>query len=55
MAQTFEVCWKLDGTAKVKADTFEEAIGIAEREFESWTGMGIDVAEVSVDGVEVFD
>lgn len=53
---TFEVCWKLDGTAIVKAKSMDEAIKKAEAELEVWSGMGFDdIQTISIDGVEVFD
>jgi hypothetical protein len=55
MPKTFEVCWKLDGTATVEATTMEEAIKIAEQDLTQWSGFGLDVINVSVDGIEVFD
>jgi hypothetical protein len=52
---TYEVCWKLDGTATVEAASMADAIKVAERELGAWTGAGLDDVDISIDGVEVFD
>lgn len=50
---TFEVCWKMYGTAEVEADSMEEAISLASKELIGWDGAGTDLETVSVDGSDV--
>lgn len=50
---TFEVCWKMYGTAEVEADSMEEAVSIAANEMIRWNGFGTDLEAVSVDGADV--
>ncbi|MFB8368540.1 hypothetical protein ACFC25_04160 [Pseudarthrobacter sp. NPDC055928] len=50
---TFEVCWKMHGTATVKAASMDEAIERATNELHDWDGAGVALASVSVDGTDV--
>jgi hypothetical protein len=50
---TFEVCWKMYGTAEVEADSMDEAVSIAAKELIHWDGFGTDLESVSVDGTDV--
>lgn len=50
---TFEVCWSMYGTAKVEAASIEEAVNAASRELHNWSGIGVDLEEVSIDGSDV--
>jgi len=43
---TFEVCWKMYGTAEVRADSMEEAVSIAAKELIGWNGFGTDLLKV---------
>lgn len=49
----YEVCWKMYGTATIKADSMEEAVNLASKELIHWNGFGTDFVEVSVDGADV--
>lgn len=53
MGKSFEVVWKMYGTAKVEADNMDEAIERASNELMGWSGFGLDLVEVSVDGADV--
>lgn len=50
---TFEVCWKMYGTAEIEADSMEEAVSIASKELIEWNGAGTDLDYVRVDGSDV--
>lgn len=49
----YEVCWKMYGTATIKADSMEEACVKASKELIHWNGFGTDFEAVSVDGSDV--
>ena len=50
---TFEVCWKMYGTAEVEAGSMEDAVSIATKELIYWNGSGLNLGDISVDGADV--
>jgi len=53
MSKSFEVTWKMYGTAKVEASSMDEAIERASNELMGWSGFGLDLESVWVDGADV--
>jgi hypothetical protein len=49
----YEVCWKMYGTATIKASSMDEAVKLASRELIEWNGSGMDLEDISVDGADV--
>jgi hypothetical protein len=49
----YEICWKMYGTATIKAHSMEESVKLACNELIHWNGFGTDFAEVSVGGADV--
>jgi hypothetical protein len=41
------------GSAKIEADSLEEALDLASTELINWSGAGTDLDEVEVDGSDV--
>lgn len=50
---TFEITWSMFGSATVEADTEQEAVNLASSELINWSGFGVDLEEVAVDGVDI--
>lgn len=48
----FEVTWSMFGTAKIDADSMDEATELASKELIRWRGFGTDFDDVMVDGAE---
>lgn len=51
--RTFEVCWKMHGTAEVEAASMEEAVSITSKELIHWRGETLNLEDLSVDGADV--